>query len=451
MLPPIFCYVLRYSSNMHMPSGDDNSPVVQPHAAAHPIPPEPKYRLDPATRRLRVLVLDEEIPFPLNSGKRIRTWNLLRHLSQRHHITFLCYGSSDNPGLASMQQLGIRVVLVSGLSPANSLDFYTGALANLVSLWPYSVSRHHTRRFSQAIRKLITQEPLDLVHCEWTPYASYANDIGSLPMLIMAHNMETTVWRRRAQHASHPLERIYMGMQAWKMARFEKKSFSSSGHVAAVTEEERETAQQWGASQTYLVSNGVDTEYLLPTGEAPEPDSLLFLGSLDWQPNRDALLYLLREILPKIQATHPAATLRIVGRQPATKLREQTEGLPGVEWVGEVPDIRPYFARAAVVLVPLRIGGGSRIKILEAMSMAKAVVATHIGAEGLDVVSDTHCLIADSPADFAQSVAQLLDEPERAATLGRNGRELVTRQYDWCRLAKILEQAWIETACAAKK
>jgi polysaccharide biosynthesis protein PslH len=172
---------------------------------------------------------------------------------------------------------------------------------------------------------------------------------------------------------------------------------------------------------------------------------------LDWQPNRDALQFLLREILPKIQAAKPSAKLRIVGRQPATKLREQVEGLTGVEWVGEVPDIRPHFARAISVLVPLRIGGGSRIKILESMSMGKAVVATSIGAEGLDVVPGVHCLIADTPADFSQSVVQLLENPERAAELGRNGRELVLRQYDWSRVAKILEQAWVETASATQK
>jgi glycosyltransferase involved in cell wall biosynthesis len=270
-------------------------------------------------------------------------------------------------------------------------------------------------------------------------------------MLIMAHNIEATVWRRRAQHASNLPERMFMASQAWKMARFERRSFARAGHVAVVTEEEAQTARRWGARDVYLVSNGVDTEYLQPTGEAPEADSLLFLGSLDWQPNRDALQYLLREILPKIQAANPRAKLRVVGRQPATKLREQVEGLSGVEWVGEVPDIRPHFARAVAVLVPLRIGGGSRIKILESMSMGKAVVATQIGAEGLEIISGVHCLIADSPADFSQNVVQILENPERASDLGRNGRELVLRQYDWGRVATILEQAWIETASAAHK
>jgi glycosyltransferase involved in cell wall biosynthesis len=313
------------------------------------------------------------------------------------------------------------------------------------------VSRHHTQDFTRAIRRLIARETFDLVHCEWTPYASYMRAVGKLPMLIMAHNIETTVWRRRAQHASNLPERMFMASQARKMARFEKRSFARAGRVAVVTEEEAQTARKWGARAVYLVSNGVDTEYLQPTGEPPEADSLLFLGSLDWQPNRDALQYLLREILPKIQATNPRAKLRVVGRQPATKLREQVEGLSGVEWVGEVPDIRPHFARATAVLVPLRIGGGSRIKILESMSMGKTVVATQIGAEGLEVLADVHCLIADSPADFSNSVLQLLEDPERAAELGRNGRELVLRQYDWSRVAKILEQAWIDTAIAAHK
>lgn len=398
--------------------------------------------------RLKVLVLDEEIPFPLNSGKRIRTWNLLRHLAKKHSITFVCYGNPDNPGFAAMERLGIRIVTVANLTPANSNSFYLGALANLLSVWPYSVARHHTRRFRSAVRQLIASERYDLVHCEWTPYASYRDATGNVPMLIMAHNIETTVWRRRAEHASGMAERLYMKLQAAKMARFEKRSFARAARVVTVTEEEQQTANAWGARATSLVSNGVDTEYLRPIAEATEPNSLLFLGSLDWQPNRDALQYLLREILPRIQAVNADAKLHIVGRQPATKLREQVEGMHGVDWVGEVPDIRPWFAQAAVVLVPLRIGGGSRIKILESLSMAKAVVTTLIGAEGLDVVSGEHCLIADTPAEFAECVAHLLRHPERADALGRNGRELVVRQYDWSRLAQNLEHAWQETAQA---
>lgn len=436
---------------MSLPSGDDNSHIVEISSPNPPSANETTAPSNPNHRHLKVLVLDEEIPFPLNSGKRIRTWNLLRNLCQQHSIAFLCYGTAEDPGLPHLEGLGIQVLLVPPLPAANSFHFYAGAFANLFSAWPYSVSRHHTRKFTRAIRSLLAKQSFDLVHCEWTPYASYMDAVGRLSMLIMAHNIEATVWRRRAQHASNLPERLFMGLQAWKMARFEKKSFARAGHVAVVTDEEARTARQWGARAVSLVSNGVDTEYLQPTGEAPEPDSLLFLGSLDWQPNRDALLYLLREILPRIQTANPRAKLRVVGRQPATKLREQVEGLSGVEWVGEVPDIRPHFARAFVVLVPLRIGGGSRIKILESMSMGKAVVATRIGAEGLDVVPGIHCLIADSPADFCQSVVQLLDDPERAAELGRKGRELVLRQYDWGRVAKILEQAWIETASAAHK
>lgn len=426
---------------MNTPPDGNNSTVVEQRGVI-----ENAQELNGSGTRLKVLVLDEEIPFPLNSGKRIRTWNLLRHLAQQHSITFLCYGMPDNPGLPMLESFGIRVVLVRKLSPSNSVGFYAGAFANIFSPWPYSVSRHRTYRFSRAIRELVKTETFDLLHCEWTPYASCRDAVGALPMLIMAHNIEATVWRRRAQYAPNLPERLFMGMQAWKMARFEKNCFSQCGRVVAVSLEEQQTAQRWGAHTTWLVSNGVDTEYLQPEHSAPERDSLLFLGSLDWQPNRDALLYLLREILPEIQLANPQASLTVVGRQPATKLREQVEALRGVEWVGEVTDIRPYFARAAIVLVPLRIGGGSRIKILEALSMGRAVVATRIGAEGLDVISGVHCLIADTPSEFSRCVAQLLNAPELAAKLGQNGRALVIKQYDWSRLAQDLGRAWVETA-----
>lgn len=398
-----------------------------------------------SARRLKVLALDEEVPWPLNSGKRIRTWNLLRHLAHAHDITLVCYGRADDPGIPLLEGFGIRVATVEVLPGSGSLPFLAGALANLWSPWPYSVARHHTRRFARAIRRLRAAERYDLVHCEWTPYASYIKNSGDLPMMVMAHNIETTVWRRRAEHGSNVLERMYMGLQAAKMERFEKRAFSRAARVVAVTAEEQQTAREWGARATSLVTNGVDTEYLQPDAAALEPDSMLFLGSLDWQPNRDALLYLLREILPGIQAANPRAVLRVVGRQPAAKLREQVEGRAGVEWVGEVPDIRPYFAKAAVVLVPLRIGGGSRIKILESLAMAKAVVTTRIGAEGLEVAAGRHCLVADEPREFARCTVELLADPRRAAELGSAGRQLVVERYDWSRLAAELGEAWKET------
>ena len=418
---------------MDTPAHNVNSPTESPMPEAVP-------------RKLSVLVLDEEIPFPLNSGKRIRTWNLLSRLANGHDITFLCYGTRHDPGLAPLRNLGIRVVQVSPLVPSNSVGFYAGALGNLFSAWPYSVSRHHTARFARAISRMSAEKHYDLLHCEWTPYASYAGSASDLPMLVMAHNIEATVWRRRAEHGANALERFYMRMQAAKMERFERRSFSLAVGVATVSAEEQRTAETWGARATYLVSNGVDTHVLQPVADAADSNSLLFLGSLDWQPNRDALLYFVREILPKIRSANPQAKLRVVGRQPAAKLRAQVIDVSGIEWVGEVPDISPYFSHAGVVVVPLRIGGGSRIKILESMSMGKAVVTTTVGAEGLSVVSGKNCLIADTPQEFANCVCWLLDDPGQAAILGRNGRKLVVERYDWSRMAQELGRAWTETA-----
>lgn len=395
---------------------------------------------------LRILVLDEEIPYPLNAGKRIRTWNLLRHLAERHRITFLCYGDEDQPGVAEMAHLGILVVTVPPLPPSGSAAFYAGALANLASPWPYSVARHHTARYARALEHLTATESFDLLHCEWTPYASFTHHATQLPALVMAHNIETTVWRRRAEHAGRVPERWYMGLQAAKMERFEKRAFTRAALVAAVTAEEVRTARAWGARTVMLVENGVDTEALRPQNIAPEANSVLFMGSLDWQPNRDALLYLADQIWPLVRAANPLASLNVVGRQPAPRLRERVEGIPGVQWVGEVPDIRPWVARANMVLVPLRIGGGSRIKILESLAMGKTIVTTSVGAEGLEVVNGRHCRIANEPAEFARAIVELLQQPEVCRALGENGRRLVVERYDWRRLSTELEYAWRQTA-----
>jgi glycosyltransferase involved in cell wall biosynthesis len=345
-----------------------------------------------------------------------------------------------------MSRLGIRVIPVPGLPPAGSAAFYAGALANLASPWPYSVARHHTARYARTLERLVAAEAFDLLHCEWTPYASYCRHARQLPALLMAHNIETTVWRRRTEHAGNPPERLYMGLQAAKMERFEKRAFRQAARVAVVTAEEAATAGEWGARAVSLISNGVDTDALSPRDDRPEPDSVLFMGSLDWQPNRDALLYLVDQIWPLVRAAHPAATLNVVGRQPAPRLRERVESVRGVQWVGEVPDIRPWVARANMLLVPLRIGGGSRIKILETLAMGKAVVTTSIGAEGLSVTDGRDCRIADEPAAFARTVVDLLHQPAVCRALGESGRRLVVSRYDWRQLAAELGRAWNETA-----
>jgi len=407
--------------------------------------------LPQAARSLNVLVLDEWLPYPPDSGKRARTWNLLRRLARRHRISLLCYGEPEHEASAMVRSAGIRLHVLPPLADSTGWHLYGRLLLNLFSRYPYSVTKHYTARFRARLQQLLQEEPFDLVHCEWTPYARFLGVVSEIPKLIMAHNIESQIWLRRSQQSKTMVERAFFASQAQKMKWFEREALRRADWVAAVTPLDAAQVRGWGAPDVSLVENGAELDYFAPAGEPPVAHEILCLGSFDWYPNLDAAEYMVDEVFPLILARQPAARLRLVGRRPPSALEKRIAHCPGMELVGEVPDVRPHLARASVVAVPLRIGGGSRIKILEALAMGKAVVSTSIGAEGLVVRDEVHLALADIPLEFAARTAELLNSPEKGRRLGEAGRRLVVESYSWERAAQALEAAWLEAAGARQR
>jgi polysaccharide biosynthesis protein PslH len=401
-----------------------------------------------AARGLRVLVIDEWLPYPADMGKRVRTWNLLRRLAARHQITLLCYGDQYGEAARTVRSAGIRLETVEALPDHSGWRLYLALLANLFSPYPYSVSKHYTHRFEERLRLLLQTETFDVVHCEWTPYARFLRAARGRPHLIMAHNIECQIWFRRARQDRSMAGRAFFGLQARKMRWFERRALSSADWVATVTALDAEQARRWGVRQVAVVENGVDLDRFTSSEDSTDSSELLFIGSLDSYSNLDALGYLLDEILPLIRARLPGARLQIVGSRPPAWLQKRVAPYPAVELVGEVRDVRPFLARAAAVVVPLRIGGGSRVRILEAFAMRKAVVSTSIGAEGLAAEDGVHLLLADTPSLFASRTVELLRSPEQRRRLGENGRHLALSRHSWDQIAQALESAWLQ-ACDA--
>ena len=401
--------------------------------------------------RLNVLVLDEEVPHPPNAGKRIRTWNILSRLAKRHSVTLLCYGVEGGPGTAALEDVGIRVRIVEPQPVLRGVGLYSRLLWNLFSPEPFSVTKHYSARFHDAVRDTLEESNYDLVHCEWTPYARYVEQLRTLPVVIGAHNIESDIWQRRSQVASNIVAKAFFWTQERKMRRFERKSLLQAAAVTAVTEKDSEIMMGWGVKSASVAPNGVDLTMPVPSREVERDDEILFLASLDWHPNVDSLEYFVTAIFPIVLAQNPRAQLRIVGRKPAPSLAERYSNMPGVDFVGEADDLHPLIARAGLLVVPLRIGGGSRLKILEALALEKAVVSTSIGAEGLDVVSGEHLLIADEPEEFAQRILQLQGSKSLRCMLGRNGRRIVTQLYGWDGIASRVEAAWFSAMRQHKK
>lgn len=392
-------------------------------------------------RPLTVLIIDEEIPLPANAGKRIRTWNLLRRVAQVHQVHFLCYGE-ESVEAEQVREAGVHLHLVRPLETPGGLQLGLRLLANLASPWPYSVQKHHTRRFREAVAALCRHISFDLIQCEWTPYASFRGEFGQTPWMIATHNIETDIWERRAEHAGHLPGRIFFGLQAAKMKRFEARAFAEASGLGAVSEHDAVRMRRQTTAPVHVVDNGVDLDSFSPAGSY-EQLRLLYLGSLDWRPNVDAIEHLVQDIWPLIRRACPAARLEVVGRRASAGLRALLAGADGVTLHSDVADVRPMLAQS-ILVVPLRIGGGTRIKILEAMGMARPVVSSRIGAEGLELQDGRHLLLADDTAAFADRTVQLLNDAATAQRIGRAARERVEQRYGWDRSAARLMDLWVK-------
>lgn len=396
---------------------------------------------------MRILVVDEEIPAPLNTGKRIRTFNLLRHLAKHHDITFICRnheGVTDNDPVP-LEKAGIRTVHIDHpIRKKNGAGFYLALMMNLFSSYPYSVSSHFSKMLVQEIQALRDQLPFDLIHCEWTPYTiNLLPFLQTIPAVVDAHNVEALIWQRNYEVERNLFKKSYIFLQWKKMVAFERKAFSLYSRIVTVSEPDKEIIAGLVPQQSIdVVDNGVDIDYFHPDGSDVRPYSIVFTGSLDWRPNVNGLLYFLDEILPLVQENFPAVHCTLVGRKPMQVLIDKVNDRKNVTLTGTVDDVRPYMNEGAAYIVPLLIGGGSRLKILEAMSMEKAIVSTSIGAEGLHVVDNKDILLADTPENFAAAIGRLFQDRDIRGKLGKAGRKLVEEKYQWKVLARKLEESW---------
>jgi len=397
---------------------------------------------------MHIAILDEELPYPLTSGKRIRTYNLLRRLASRHRLTYVCHRNADRTeaenAASHFAEIGIHTVVVDRTVPPKSgIGFYSRLAGNLLSSLPYSVSSHQSTQLQRAMADLTARDPVDLWHCEWTPYAEYLRGRQRTPWLVVAHNVESLIWQRYAENESNPAKRWYIRKQWHKFFAFERWAYSTANRTIAVSPDDALMIRnEFGGRDVAVVDNGVDTDYFRPTDAKRDPKTLLFLGSLDWRPNQDGVRLLLDNIFPLVRQQEPNARLSIVGRNPPNWLREQASQSAGVELHGSVPDVRPFIAQATVLAVPLRIGGGSRLKILEALAAGLPVVSSRIGAEGLDLHDGVHLDITEGIEPMADALVAAMRNHERTRKLADVGRKQVLHRYDWEILKDRLEECW---------
>ena len=376
---------------------------------------------------------------PPDTGGKIRSYNILRELARDHSVTFFSfYGAHANDVHPQLDRIVERVVCVPMNLPApkgfRELCEYAG---NSLSSEPYNIAKYCRPQAQRELRKLLRDESYDVIVCDFLFAAGVIPWDVPCPKVIFTHNVEAVIWQRHFEVARNPLWRALSWLEWRKMQRAEERYLKLADHVLAVSENDRDEFVAFlDPARVTVIPTGVDTEYYQPPAEAETPDTIVFTGSMDWLPNEDAMLYFVEEILPLIRPQIPEARLKIVGRKPSKRLQDAAARQSRVELTGWVEDVRPHVARGAVCIVPLRIGGGTRLKIFEAMAMGKAVVSTTIGAEGLPVLNGQDILLADKPEDFANAVVSLFRNTSERKRLGMAARKLVEENYGWRKIAK---------------
>jgi len=350
--------------------------------------------------------------------------------------------------IAAMDKVCRRLELVPWTeTPNRSPKFWLDLVLNLASPFPYMAQRYCYAPLRARICQLLEREPPDVLLCDFLQPSMNVWDLDFRPKVLFAHNVEAQIGKRHAERAGNPAARLFWGRQWRKLHWYEGEAMRRFDHVITVSAEDSALMRQdYGVSHSTPVPLGVDTVEYAPGDEPRLPGRLVFTGSMDWLPNADGLSWFVSEVLPLIRERRPGVTLDIVGRNPAPRVRA-LGAEPGIEVTGAVPDVKPYVRRAEVVIVPLRIGGGTRIKIFEAMSLGAAIVSTRLGAEGLPVEDGGDLLLADEPEAFAAAVVSLLEDPAQRARLGAAGRAKMVAHYGWDQAARV----FIDTLAAVAK
>jgi len=420
---------------------------------------------------MRILWLKTELLHPVDKGGRIRTYQMLRALAREHEVTYLTLddGTAAPDAAALAREYCARLVTVpfkpprrgslayylaharllwgSGegfhAPPRGSLGFYAALAGNLFSSLPYAVTRYRSRQLQDALVQLLAEGGVDVLVCDFlTPAINVPEKIG-VPTVLFQHNVEAEIWRRHAEVGRNPVQRAYFGLQWRRMARFERATCKRFDVVAAVSEQDAAHFRDcYGVREAVAIPTGVDTDYFQPGGYGIREDRhLVFTGSMDWMPNEDGIMFFADRVMPLLRQRLPGVRLSVVGRAPTPRLLALADSHDDITVTGRVPDVRPWLARASAAIVPLRVGGGTRLKIYEAMAMECPVVSTTIGAEGLPLIAGEHLLVADDPEGLAEACSTLLLAPDHAREMAASAARYVRERFGWEGVARAFTAA----------
>lgn len=398
---------------------------------------------------MQVLLLTQVLPFPPDSGPKVKTWNVLKYLAREHTVTLVSFvrgdQSADVAGLASLCAGGVHTVPIERGAVRDGVAL----MRSMVTGAPWMMVRDDRAEMRSLLSRLAADRQFDVVHADQLNMAQYAEHVArgsaTRPRLVLdAHNALWLLYRRLAT-TMKPGPRRAMLERDWRLLKgYEGRIVRDFDGVLAVSDEDRVALAEAARVERAMtvIPIAVDTDELPVVTREPAARQLTHIGTMYWPPNIDGMLWFIREIYPRIREGAPETGLDLIGARPPQELVGLNGQVPGLNVAGYVADVAPYLARCGVFIVPLRAGGGMRVKILEALSRGLPLVTTTLGCEGIAVKDGEHVLIADTPADFAAAVLRVLGDPALAQALARNGRRLIETTYDYRAACRPLETVY---------
>jgi glycosyltransferase involved in cell wall biosynthesis len=393
--------------------------------------------------KLTILQITNRVPYPLNDGGNIASYNVTKYLNRSGNKVILASLNTkkhyQDPSVLS----DIAKVYTTDIDTSITLS---GLLKGLFSKTPYNVSRFVSEEFNFLLEKIIKEEKPDVIHFEGIYLSIYVKSIKKItkaPLSLRSHNIEYEIWKRTAQNEKNPLKKWYLNNLSSKIKRFELKNMHGFNAILPITERDADFYRKNNyKGKIKTVSAGVDLELYRYKKQATEKIDLFFLGSLEWIPNIQGVEWYLENIWPVLRKNNPELTLHIAGKNMSEEMKKRA--VDGVVFHGTIPDARLFMNQHTVMIVPLLSGGGMRLKIVEAMALGKCIISTSIGAEGIEAKNNSEILIADTPAEFITVTEALIKRTISTDMIGDNARIVAQEKYSWEKLVGEIEKFYLE-------
>lgn len=403
----------------------------------------------------KVLWLSHFIPFPPKGGNLQRSYNLIRELSKAHDVTLLSFNQSNIIGTPELLQAAKEhfsefCTLADVLVIPSERSKIQRAILLLKGLLPwrtYTVSWLESKEYAQKLNDLLSRNHYDIIHVDTISLAPYARHLENIKVVLNHHNIESAMMLRRAENESNLFRKLYFYQEGIKLQRLEQRICNKFNLNITCSDLDSERLKNTAVvTDCISIPNGVDLDYFQPIATKIKPKSLVFAGGLSWYPNLDAMTFFLKSVWPELVKQIPDISLTVIGKNPPAWMLEMQKEYSNLRITGFVDDVRPYLAEAQIYICPIKDGGGTKLKVLDALAMGKPLIADAIACEGIEVVNNESVIFASTPADYIEKIKFLIDNPVVGEDLSRNGAQLIKDRYSFQSIGKKMADIYSKLA-----